>query len=176
MPWQTNILVRAILCFAHSGLWLGKYGCLRGKTNAIPYPSKKQDTEPWKRVHMSKEIKTERQIRYWIVGAGRFGTKALQRLKKKSSSAQITIIDCNPAALSSLRGSAHEAICHDGVDFLNQHLESKNQPHWIIPAVVWTYKVGVADIEFSIGPPRRVREVSFQPLWHSGHMPSGWHF
>ena len=72
---------------------------------------------------------------YWIIGAGKFGTKAVQRLHKKRPEARLTVVDHNIEALRRLNDLPVEQVCHEGASYLVGHLEKKALPDWIIPAV-----------------------------------------
>lgn len=73
--------------------------------------------------------------RFWVVGGGKFGTKAVERLFKKRPEAVITVIDKSAEALEDLRGLPAEKVCQEGVDFLAHELQPKTAPDWIVPAV-----------------------------------------
>ncbi len=77
----------------------------------------------------------EEGSRFWVLGAGKFGTKAVERLLRKRPEAVITVIDKSAEALEDMRDLSAEKICQEGVDFLVHELQSKTAPDWIIPAV-----------------------------------------
>ena len=72
---------------------------------------------------------------YWIIGAGRFGKKAVTRLSKKNPEARLTIVDRNPEALEGFETSPVESVCHEGASYLFHHLQGDSSPDWIVPAV-----------------------------------------
>ncbi len=73
--------------------------------------------------------------RIWIIGGGRFGALALERLSALLSDARFTVIDPAGDALESMGGSGPELITTDGVGFLAEHLRPGSGPDWIIPAL-----------------------------------------
>ncbi len=68
----------------------------------------------------------------WIVGAGRFGLLALERLSKMQDGTRFGLIDPD---IGDSDMAGHEFVCLDGVDFLNQNLVPGKGPDWIIPAL-----------------------------------------
>ena len=71
----------------------------------------------------------------WIIGAGRFGLLAAERLEKTHSEYQIVLVDPDRDNLSRSRDPRHRLVRMDGVTFLNQRLSSTGMPDWIIPAL-----------------------------------------
>jgi hypothetical protein len=72
---------------------------------------------------------------YWIIGAGRFGARAAERLYRKRPEAQFIIVDEDLEALRRLRHLPVEKVCQEGASYLQAHLETDPAPAWIIPAV-----------------------------------------
>ena len=72
---------------------------------------------------------------YWIIGAGRFGTKAVERLHKKRPGASLTVVDQDAQALARLGDLPVEKVCKEGASHLEAHLDAQVVPDWIIPAV-----------------------------------------
>lgn len=73
---------------------------------------------------------------YSIIGAGRFGRKAVQRLFKRRRQAHITVVDTDQSALESLITDLPvEKVCQDGAAFLTSQLNGDSPPDWIVPAV-----------------------------------------
>jgi hypothetical protein len=75
------------------------------------------------------------ELTFLIIGAGRFGSRAVERLRKKNPQARFTVIDENPEALEHLSHLPGEKICHEGASYLAEHLFTDVLPDWIIPAV-----------------------------------------
>jgi hypothetical protein len=74
---------------------------------------------------------------YLILGAGRFGRLALERLARQDTGAAFWVVDQDPAALATariknnLRVQFHE---QEAVDFLSGHLD-RGRWDWLIPMV-----------------------------------------
>ncbi|WP_051326931.1 hypothetical protein [Desulfatibacillum aliphaticivorans] len=73
-------------------------------------------------------------MEFWILGAGKFGRIALERLRKKHPDALIKVVDSDAKALAGL-GLGAETLVMPGADFLLQNLDPDNQPDWIVPAI-----------------------------------------
>lgn len=72
---------------------------------------------------------------YRIIGGGRFGTKAIEKLKKKHPEAALTVVDQDQEALDRLDHLQVERVCKEGALYLEAHLDTQILPDWIIPAV-----------------------------------------
>lgn len=70
----------------------------------------------------------------WIIGAGKFGLKALLKLQKKMA-VRFVVIDSDSQAVHKAQDTADKVVIQDGVDFLVENLNQKNGPDWIVPAV-----------------------------------------
>lgn len=70
----------------------------------------------------------------WIIGCGRFGKIALDRLSEQKGEKIFMVVDPDPDSLPEPSAGV-KFIKEDGVFFLKNHLEEKNAPDWIIPAV-----------------------------------------
>ena len=77
----------------------------------------------------------KRHHSYWIIGAGRFGTRAAKRLYKKYPQSALTLVDQNQAALDRMSHLPAERVCQEGAAYLDVHLGTEVEPEWIIPAV-----------------------------------------
>jgi hypothetical protein len=111
----------------------------------------------------------------WIIGSGRFGRLALQRLTSARGSRAFTLVDPDPAQLRSAEGPAAETVVSDGVAFLVERLERTGGPDWIIPAVPVHL---AAEWCLSRLGPERVRRIDLPPgiesrLAHPMTGPSG---
>jgi hypothetical protein len=70
----------------------------------------------------------------WVLGAGRFGRLAVQRLGKKYSDAHLTVIDVREDELLPLRDEFHVSTCtEDAISRLSR--SSFSDEAWIVPAV-----------------------------------------
>ncbi|NVL91167.1 MAG: potassium transporter [Desulfobacterales bacterium] len=72
---------------------------------------------------------------YWIIGAGKFGTKAVEKLHRKRPGASITIVDRDAEVLAGLDHHSVEKVCMEGASYLETHLDTQLEPDWIVPAV-----------------------------------------
>ena len=73
---------------------------------------------------------------FWIIGFGKVGRRALERLRRKSSGAAITVVD--PRYPDAPEGLPPGIDWHgeDGVAFLVRRLAGREDPSpWIVPAV-----------------------------------------
>jgi len=72
---------------------------------------------------------------FWIIGAGEFGTRAVEKLCKKYPEASFTVVDHDQQALNGLENSSIERICTEGALYVDVHINGQREPDWIIPAV-----------------------------------------
>jgi hypothetical protein len=98
----------------------------------------------------------------WIIGAGFFGSLALDRLD--NGKYKFVIIDADPDNIEKLKGRNRTVICEEGVEFLEKNLRENNKPDWIIPALPvhlaaeWCLlKLGPEKI-FRIGMPDKIED------------------
>jgi hypothetical protein len=77
----------------------------------------------------------EKRSRYWIIGGGRFGRKAFERLSKKYPEAAFTIVDQDRHTLARMDGLRAELVLGEGARFLADEMDASYRPDWIIPAV-----------------------------------------
>jgi len=70
---------------------------------------------------------------YWILGAGRFGRLAVERLLARREPPQLVVVDQNPDKLLLLADRPLERVNEDVLGFLRANLEEG--PDWIVPAV-----------------------------------------
>lgn len=71
----------------------------------------------------------------WIIGVGQFGLLAFKRLSKSHKERHFVLVDPVKETLSRCKGPNSTLERADGVDFLEQHLNPRNRPDWIIPAL-----------------------------------------
>ena len=71
----------------------------------------------------------------WIVGAGRFGQKAVSAIKKCYPESAITVVDHCPKACEAISEPGINTVCMDGVSYLNQYLTDADPPCWVIPVI-----------------------------------------
>jgi hypothetical protein len=71
----------------------------------------------------------------WIIGAGRFGMLALERLSRSKPEANFVVVDPDERRFFPLEHPRCTFENRDGVAFVVQHLDAENPPDWIIPAL-----------------------------------------
>ncbi len=72
---------------------------------------------------------------FWIIGAGSFGIRAVERLGKKYPQAALTVVDQDQEALDRLGDLPVHRVCQEGASYLEASLPGQSEPGWIIPAV-----------------------------------------
>lgn len=74
---------------------------------------------------------------YLILGAGKFGRLALNRLARQDAAASFVVVDRDPAALTmTLDGvPGWTRVASEAATFLGQHLGDDGRWDWIIPMV-----------------------------------------
>ena len=74
---------------------------------------------------------------FWIIGAGKFGSRAVYCLHKKDPDARIILVDSDPDTLHEWKGRV-DTVLADAIIFLVRHLNKKDDmavPDWIVPAI-----------------------------------------
>lgn len=95
----------------------------------------------------------------WVVGAGKFGLNAIERIKQMYPEVSLTVIDQkrkNPDSEALAHGVVY--VRGDGVDFLDKALVETNRPDWIIPAI--PVHVACAWIKRRLSLTRDVRDMN----------------
>ena len=72
---------------------------------------------------------------FWIIGAGRFGRIAAERLAARYHQASFLVVDSSAQALRSLEDLPVKTVREDGMAFLAGHLTAEEFPSFIVPAV-----------------------------------------
>ncbi len=72
--------------------------------------------------------------RILILGAGKFGLKAVRTLSQKKSN-RITVVEADPERCEALIGEGIDAVRADGIAYLAGSLKDPNPPDWVIPAI-----------------------------------------
>ena len=70
----------------------------------------------------------------WVIGAGKFGTRAVEILSKKNFRFDITIVDRDINSCRKLDKLSCRVICMDGIEYLSKNLTETDSVDWIIPA------------------------------------------
>jgi hypothetical protein len=92
---------------------------------------------------------------YLILGAGRFGLLAWQRLSERQPKASFCLVDQDPEKVGLIsKNSTIRTVTATAAPFLAEALEAKTLPDWIIPAVP--------------------RHVAFDWLWQQRPAGAGW--
>ena len=73
----------------------------------------------------------------WIMGAGRFGRMAAERLTGKIKELHLVLVDLKGEKLRNANAPGRTLVRSDGVAYLAEHLSQNEEAHpdWIIPAV-----------------------------------------
>jgi hypothetical protein len=72
---------------------------------------------------------------FWIIGGGTFGLRAARVLRKMDSANRLTIVEKKNAVCDQLSGEGFEAVCMDGIQYLERNLIDNQFPDWIVPAI-----------------------------------------
>jgi hypothetical protein len=73
--------------------------------------------------------------RIWILGGGRFGRLAAERLRRRKRPPELVIVDPDARRMAGLEGPGRECRSADGVEFLAARLEPAAGPDWVVPAL-----------------------------------------
>lgn len=71
----------------------------------------------------------------WIIGGGRFGRQAAQKLLQSRPTMDITVIEQDVTVCKRLLKQPFNSICTDGIGYLSENLQASDDPDWIIPAI-----------------------------------------
>ena len=71
----------------------------------------------------------------WIIGVGRFGHIAFQRLSDAGKDRHFVLVDPEAEKLRRYKDSTATLEVSDGVEFLEKCLKKGHKPDWIIPAL-----------------------------------------
>jgi len=72
---------------------------------------------------------------YLIIGCGRFGSRAANKLLQKDFHSKIVVVDKNKKALQKVSRLPIETVISDGIFYLSQFLSEGRKADYIIPAV-----------------------------------------
>lgn len=70
---------------------------------------------------------------FWILGAGRFGTLAVQRILARKKVPRLVVVDRDGHVLEKLRDKSVETVEQDAIDFLFHYPGLGSE--WIVPAI-----------------------------------------
>jgi len=71
----------------------------------------------------------------WIIGVGRFGHIAFQRLSDGGKDRHFVLVDPEAEKLWRCKGTTVTRVVSNGIEFLENHLTKGRNPDWIIPAL-----------------------------------------
>lgn len=71
----------------------------------------------------------------WIIGGGRFGLQAAQKLRKKKPGADITVVEQDKNICNQFKNRPFTSVCTDGITYLFENLKASDGPDWIVPAI-----------------------------------------
>jgi len=71
----------------------------------------------------------------WILGAGKFGRRAVHKLHSSQPDARIMLVDRDRSLLEPFESGSVETCAGDAIEYLCQHLGRQKTPDWIVPAV-----------------------------------------
>jgi hypothetical protein len=74
----------------------------------------------------------EKPSRFWIIGAGRFGQIAVERISRHMPGAFLTMVDKRPLRN---HGAGIKTICQDGIQWLTTMLDRDAPVDMIVPAI-----------------------------------------
>ena len=71
----------------------------------------------------------------WIIGLGKFGSIAFQRLSESGKTRHFVLVDPMAENLLKFKGQTTTLEISDGAEYLNTRLSNSRKPDWIIPAL-----------------------------------------
>ena len=73
--------------------------------------------------------------RIWIIGGGKFGFRAAEKMKEKYPDARLFIVDDDVDTCLKFKRASYDIVCMDGISFLSDRLlPNTHLPDWIVPA------------------------------------------
>jgi len=96
----------------------------------------------------------------WIIGVGRFGRIALQRLSEAGQDRHFVLVDPVGEKLSRCQGQGSILEVADGIKFLEKSLAKGRQPDWVIPAL--PLHLAAEWLLLHLGP-QRLRRIPLPP-------------
>lgn len=71
----------------------------------------------------------------WILGAGKFGSKAAKDFSRKNKKAELTVIENKSEFCRKIEIYNAKSVCMDAIEYLYRNLKGIDYPDWIIPAI-----------------------------------------
>jgi len=84
---------------------------------------------------LEKRRKDSTVHHFWIIGGGKFGLKAAKVLAGANASDQIIIVEREKTVCRQIGKRGYQAVCMDGIQYLDRHLIDAHHPDWIVPAI-----------------------------------------
>ena len=72
---------------------------------------------------------------YWVIGGGRFGLNAAQKIRTREPDADIRIVEQTLTICRQIEELGFETFCGEGIQYLVRNLINEDYPDWIIPAI-----------------------------------------
>jgi hypothetical protein len=94
---------------------------------------------------------------FWIIGGGKFGLRAAKALSKQHSLIHLIIVEQEKAVCRQLDRLGFEAVCMDGIQYLERNLTDTHYPDWIVPAI--PLHVAYEWIKTKLPKTRRVQKI-----------------
>ena len=110
---------------------------------------------------------------FWIIGLGRFGSIAFQRLSASGQNRHFVLVDPVAENLLKFKDPTTTLEISDGVEYLHTHLSDSRKPDWIIPALPlhlaaeWVLVHLGAQRLKRISLPSEIETVLPNPMWGS---------
>lgn len=95
---------------------------------------------------------------FWIIGGGKFGLRAAKMLSKNHSLTNLTIVEKEKAVCKHIDRLGFEAVCMDGIRYLERNLANEAYPDWIVPAI--PLHVAFEWIRTKLSKTRNVKKIS----------------
>ncbi|MGD9134938.1 MAG: NAD-binding protein, partial [Desulfobacterales bacterium] len=95
---------------------------------------------------------------FWIIGGGKFGRRAAESLSKKHSLNNLTIVETDKSVCRQLGRLGFEAVCTDGIRYLERNLTGAHDPDWIVPAI--PLHVAYEWIRIKLSKTRRLQKIA----------------
>ena len=80
-------------------------------------------------------MKWFRMEEIWIIGVGRFGQLAFERLSESGKKQRFVLVDPLEENLLHCKGPTTKHVVSDGIKYIEKHLKNFHKPDWIIPAL-----------------------------------------
>lgn len=89
----------------------------------------------YRRVLAFNTVHRKRVMKILILGAGKFGLRALKLLGNADKTADVTIVEKRRYVCMSLKLQNISCVCADGIDYLTENLNRTEDVDWIVPSI-----------------------------------------